>query len=127
MQEEHPIDVDVAVGVASPEHEAWVLAAYEPHSEPARRALDALRHALGFDPRTEGDRLTSGREDAPKDAKRVLRALCTDDAQRRALMAEVDLDLLRARGDKTGLTEFLSELRTRVATAYGHVASTAPP
>lgn len=114
-----PVDVDVAVGVAHPEHEAWVLAAFEALDDGERTRLVEARSRLGFDPRTQGDRLTSAREHEPKDAKRVLREICPDTDRRRSLLAQAALDLLRARGGAIGLTVFLDELLERVARAFG--------
>lgn len=112
-------DADIAIGVASPEHEAWVLAAFAPASDAEREAHARTSTRLGFDPCLQGERLTSKRETDPKDAKRALREVCEGHERRRALFVEVDLDLLRARGVAVGLTAFLDELKARVASAYG--------
>lgn len=111
-------DAGVVIGVATPEHEAWVLAAFVPRDDGERGTLEQSRKRLRFDPCTHGARLTSGRETDPKDAKRALREVCGDSARRRALLAEADLDLLRARGASIGLTAFLDELKARVTSAY---------
>jgi len=113
-----PVNVGVAIGVASPEHEAWVLAAFVPRDDGEHGTLEKARKRLGFDPCTHGARLTSRRETDPKDAKRALREVCGDPARRRTLLAEAGLDLLRARGVAIGLTAFLDELEARVASAY---------
>lgn len=112
-------DADIAIGVAAPEHEAWVLAGFVARDEAERQALESARKRLGFDPCIYGERLTSKRESDPKDAKRVLREVCADPERRRALLAEADLELLRARGIAIGLTAFLEELKARVASGYG--------
>lgn len=44
-------DIDIAIGVAQPEHEAWVLAAFEPRDAGERERLKGVRQRLGFDPR----------------------------------------------------------------------------
>lgn len=112
-------DAAVALGVAHPEHEAWVLAAFEPQDEREKERLEELRRRLGFDPTTHGDRLTSGRETSPKDAKKTLRELCSDASRRQALMREAPLERLRSRGGPTGLRAFLEELRLHAASAFG--------
>lgn len=114
------MDADIAIGIATPEHESWVIAAFEPRDALDEARLADLRQKLGFDPRLHGERLTSGRETAPKDAKRVLCALCPDAARRCALLSTADLGLLRSRGEAIGLCAFLDELQARVATGYGH-------
>jgi hypothetical protein len=119
LQRRVAMDADIAIGIATPEHESWVLAAFEPQDAVDVARLADLRQALGFDPRLHGERLTSGRETAPKDAKRVLRALCPDTERRRALFSTVDLDVLRSRGEAIGLRVFLDELQMRVASGYG--------
>lgn len=119
LQRRAVMDADIAIGIATPEHESWVLAAFEPRDAEDGARLANLRQELGFDPCLHGERLTSGRETAPKDAKRVLRDLCPDMERRRALLCTVDLDLLRGRGEAIGLRAFLDELQTRVASGYG--------
>jgi hypothetical protein len=114
-----PQDIDIAIGIATPEHESWVIAAFEHRDTVDGTRLAELRQMLGFDPCLHGERLTSGREIDPKNAKRVLEHLCPDTERRRALLCTVDLDLLRSRGEAIGLREFLDELRTRVASGYG--------
>lgn len=114
-------DLDAAVGIAHPEHEAWVLAAFQARNDNDTQRLALLRERLGFDPTCQGEQLTSGKETDKRDAKRALRELC-DEERRRTLLREADLNVLRQRGEATGLTDFLDELRTRVATGYGHVA-----
>lgn len=111
------VDVDIAVGVATPEHEAWVLAGFVPQDDTERATLEAARAHLGFDPCTQGEQLTSGRERDARDAKRVLRALGLTAERRRTLLAETDLDVLRGRGQRNGLAAFLDEIQTRLARA----------
>lgn len=118
-------DVDVAVGVAHPEHEAWVLSAVEPTGD-ERLRWEVLRERLGFDPCTRGDQLTSGRPTDPKDAKRVLHELCPQGARRDELLPGAALELLRSRGGDIGLSRFLEELKARVGSGFGHVPSTRP-
>lgn len=116
-------DVDVAIGVAHPEHEAWVLSAIEP-DEAEQVRWRALRQRLGFDPCTAGERLTSKNATDPKDAKRALDELCPDARRRRELIEEADLNLLRRRGRAIGLSAFLDELRVRIGGGFGHVPVT---
>jgi hypothetical protein len=112
-------DADLAFGVAHPEHEAWVLAAFEPRSKKEKARLDELTKRLKFDPTLHGERLTPGLATNPRDAKKVLDELCPDADRRRALLREAPLELLHSRGEKTGLRAFLDELRARAANAFG--------
>jgi hypothetical protein len=52
------MDADVAIGIATPEHESWVIAAFEPQDTVDAARLAELRQALGFDPRLHGEWLT---------------------------------------------------------------------
>lgn len=110
----HPdSDVDVAVGVAHPEHEAWLIATFEPRDGVERARLEDLHRELGFDPTREPERLTSGRSIHPKDAKRVLDRLAADDERRRGLLRDASVDALMARGATCGLADFVRELAER--------------
>jgi hypothetical protein len=112
-------NVAVALGVAHPEHEAWVLAAFEPQGPEEEARLGELRRRLSFDPTVRGERLSSGRENDPNDAKKALRELCPDDDRRRALLRDAPLERLHSRGEATGLRAFLDELRKHVPNAFG--------
>lgn len=113
------VDATLACGVAHPEHEAWALAAFEPQSAEEQARLDELTQRLSFDPTIRGERLSSGRETNPNDAKRALRELCPDADRRLTLMLDVPLDRLRKRGEATGLSAFLDELEKHVPSAFG--------
>lgn len=117
------LDVDVAVGVAHPEHEAWVIAAFIPRTEAEREVLEALRRELGFRPTEHPERLASGREVHRRDAKRVLDALVAGAPSRRAeILEEAALEMLVAVGATCGLADFIVELVTRAATIWGPVS-----
>lgn len=102
-------DVQIALGVAQPEHEAWRVAVFEP-SDAERAALLQLARELGFDPTREPHQLRSGRSVHVRDAKRVLGCLVPDSARREALLRDAPVDALRARGGTCGLAEFVDEL-----------------
>jgi hypothetical protein len=116
------VDAGVAIGIAHPEHEAWPLAAFIPQTDEDKERLNGLRDRLGFDPTQHGERLTSTRETAPNDAKRALRELCPNEERRRSLLEAVPLETVRERGQSTGLTSFLEELRHHVADGFGVVS-----
>lgn len=115
-QEEWPFDAILAS--AHPEHEAWLLVAFEPTSDAERAALAEARRDLGFDPTRHPHELKAGHEGAKRNAKRVLSQLCeADDAEERLLAAP--LDTLRAYGHTCGLTRFLTDFRAAVAPHLG--------
>lgn len=103
---------------AHPEREGWLLAAFEPSNDQERAALSLLRQELGFDPTASPEGLKSGRDQARRNAKRILAALCTHrEAQDRLL--SVPLERLQERGTTCGLTTYLVDLRAAVAPHLG--------
>lgn len=103
--------------------EAWFVAGFAPRNEAERQRLASLRRELGFDPTTEPERLSARPNDAPQDAKRVLRRLLDLDARSHPLSIEEldrerfherllgDLARLRAVGVRCGLVAFLDALQ----------------
>ncbi|HRG95111.1 MAG TPA: hypothetical protein PLR99_02610 [Polyangiaceae bacterium] len=108
----------IAFAAPEPETEAWLVSGFIPRDDTERAALSALRSELSFDPSTESHRLTSHPNDATTDAKRVLRRLTGDDAERRAACL-TNRDVLRARGAKNGLARFLDEIEEHVVPVFG--------
>ena len=103
--------------IAEPEREAWVLAGFEPADDAEQRALQSCRAELGFQPHLDAHLLSSGRDTAKTDSKRVLALLCSNrerereclrigDKQRRALLIE--------RGARSGLRSFITEVEERL-------------
>jgi hypothetical protein len=123
LREERGVrDIDVAIGIAHPEHEAWPIAVFEVRAAQEQKHLEALRSELGFDPTREPHRLRSGRSTHTKDAKRVLATVtAAEPARRRTLLLDAPIDLLIERGKTSGLADFVVELLDRAATAYGPV------
>lgn len=100
----------VVIGVAETKRECWVLAGYEPRSAAEHQRLTDARKELGFDPRDDAQHLTAS-GGAKRDAKRVLKALLGDDAEReRTCLEATALDALKRRGAASGLAAYLSEL-----------------
>ncbi len=105
----------IVFGCPDPKREAWVLAGYLPASSDEQAKLDALRQELGFAPCEEAHRLDAKDEHAKRSAKRVLRLLTSGDGSREEpCWLETPLDILRARGSNSGLTEFLREVEERL-------------
>jgi predicted ATPase len=101
---------------SSPKQEAWVLHGFQPMDDHERGLLAELHRQLGFDPTVASDRLTASSPGAKKEPKRVLASLVQDDLHREASCWQSGhLELLRTRGEATGLTEFLREVAQRLA------------
>lgn len=112
--------------VAAPHQdaEAWFVAGFVPLSDPERQRFGAIKGKLSFDPSEEPHRLTARPNDAPTDAKRVLRVLVFDENESRSPSLEElpelgartlsDLALLERRGQHCGLRDFLDDLRRQL-------------
>jgi hypothetical protein len=109
---------DIAVAAPQPEIEAWHVSGFVPTNATEHGALEELRRTLSFDPTFESQRLTSRPNDALSDAKRVLRALCGDDHDRRR-SCFADPHVLRQRGANNGLNDFLEEIEERLVPMLG--------
>jgi hypothetical protein len=100
-------DFHVAIGVANTKIECWRLAAYPKGT--------TFEENLGFDVFTEAEQLLAQDERAKRSAKRVLAAVeavhgSSHDALSRAATAH-----LAAQGARSGLRDFLCEVRCRLA------------
>ena len=99
------VGLSIAIGLAIPEREAWVLAGFEPQDDREKKVLSDERQRIGFDPRTHSHQLMATSDDrADKSPKRVLRSLSGGEHEREAMCwLETDLETLRLRGDQNGL------------------------
>ena len=105
----------VIIGLAEPKRECWSLAGFEPRNEDEAARLEAERHRLSFHPVRDAHQLTARKHGAKKDAKVALDSLTQGDEEReRACLEETPLAVLEERGRKTGLTEYLKEVRERL-------------
>lgn len=101
----------IVLGCARAKREAWVLCGFEPENDDEHARLNELRQELGFQPHEHAYRLDAKDEQAKRSAKRVLRQLTGDDRGREEqCWKETPLDTLRARGELTGLRDYLEEL-----------------
>jgi hypothetical protein len=111
-----PWSFQVVIAAADPKREAWVLAGFDPAEKGEEQRLSELRQELGFDPCTDAHRLTAADELAKRSAKRVLAALVAEDAEREARCLEgAPLAMLRQRGQQSGLSDYLEEVRERLS------------
>ena len=111
---------EIVLGSPDPKRETWVLAGFDPVDDAERDRLDELRRELGFSPTHEAERLRAKRDHESRSAKRVLAVLTNDDQVREErCWTEASLETLRARGSKSGLVEFLHEVRERLLPLFG--------
>lgn len=108
----------IAIAVAEPMNEAWVMAGFEPAEDREQAALDAARAELGFAPNASPEELDAREHGAKRSAKRVLDQLCPDPDRRTRCWRETPLETLRQRGQRCGLTPFLDEVREKLAPLF---------
>ena len=101
----------VIAGLAAPEIEAWLLAAWAPETAADEAALKEVRGRVGFDPTRSGERLTSKKDDEPKDAKRALRELCAKGRAAEERWEDAPIDRLTGNGEGCGLKDFVDAVR----------------
>lgn len=111
---EHKTGIKVVLGVAKPKMEAWVLAGFEPKDEGEKAELDKVRKDLGFDPRTDSHELTATHDCETRSAKRVLDGLAPDFDRKSDCWSKASLALLRKRGEKNGLGNYLKEIESHL-------------
>lgn len=115
-----PWPFQVIIGLAHPKRECWVLAGFDPKNEDEAARLEDERTRLSFHPVRDAHQLTAREHGAKKDAKRALDALTQGDLEREcACLEETPLSVLEERGEKTGLTEYLKEVRERLVPILG--------
>jgi hypothetical protein len=138
---EHP--PVLVIGTPHRDAEAWLMAAPFPSDAESARRLVAARAALSFDPALQPERLTSSPNDAPTDAKRVLRFVLLHEGDRLAqgtprtgppspeesdaLATRLATDLSRARSyEACGLDAFLTDLSAAVTILFRDFVPGAP-
>lgn len=119
VRDRTPLRIPVAVGVANRMRECWVISGFEPAEESEEGRLEAEHDRVGFDPRFRAHDLTDTNDADDRSPKRVLRSLTGDNPEReRECVGQTSLLLLRSRGERTGLNEFLDDLATRLVEAF---------
>lgn len=109
----------IVIGVADPKREAWVLNGFVTQTTEEEKNLAEVKQNLKFDPCLEAQRLRGDKrysEQRERDAKVVLAQLTGEQFEReQQCWQETDLALLRDRGQKTGLTDYLQEIAVRLS------------
>ena len=92
-----------------------ILAAFQATDKADKSRLASQRKQLGFDPSVRSHSLTAASDCAKRSAKRVIAALCGDDAGKAEQgLNSTPLDTLRERGKRNGLSDYMSEVETRL-------------
>jgi malonyl CoA-acyl carrier protein transacylase len=109
-------NVVIVIGLAIVERECWVLSGFEPQDEAERQLLDNECKGLGSNPCLQSHELTACKKDsALRSPKRVLKVLAGDNLEReQRCWKDTKLEVIKARGTENGLTDFLSEVQTRL-------------
>ena len=113
--------IAVVIGTPNRKREAWVLNGFEVQDAAEQRILSQIISELGFDPCAEPHRLRAASRAEPerqRNAKVVLELLTAHDQEREVRCWEVTgLAVLRHRGIYTGLSDYISEVETRLLPA----------
>lgn len=112
-RDESPSSARIAVGVANPEREAWIISGFHPENDAELQALSGERARLGFDPTIASEQLGG---EGKRSAKQALRNLCHGDRDREERCV-TELSRLHEHGHANGLAPFLDELDERVVPA----------
>jgi hypothetical protein len=115
----------VVLAFPHPESEAWPIAVFEPVTGDDHARVRAEARRLGYSPVERPERLTSNVSGAAGDTKAVLDALTANSAGTGDEWLDADLDVLRARGQACGLSDFLEEVEAKVVPLLDPSAGTA--
>lgn len=114
--------IKLALAIAHQESEAWVLAGFVPEHDAERELLLTLAERHGFDPAREPHRLTPNRRTDPHDAKRACASLFPEGTlspRAERCWLETLLETLERSGSRTGLPEYLADVRHNVMPLLG--------
>lgn len=109
--------LEIITGTANRMREAWVLNGFVA-SQTEIQALEEIKAQLNFDPCEESHKLRSNSWEVPdrlRNPKVVLKNFTGGDyCREQQCWEETNLELLRARGQDTGLTAYLEEIEQRL-------------
>jgi hypothetical protein len=110
--------IEIVIGIADRMREAWILNGFTPLNLEETKTLEQIKTKLSFDPCEEAHRLRSNswaEPDRSRNPKVVVEHLTGRNFIReQQCWAETDLEILRSRGNNTGLTEYLNEIEQRL-------------
>jgi hypothetical protein len=108
------LEIEIVIGVADKMREAWVLNGFVPLDDAEKRLLSQIKTKLSFDPCEKAHRLRDEPGES-RNLKLVVKQLTDGDMFReQQCWEETDLEILRSRGTKTGLTDYLAEIEQRL-------------
>ncbi len=111
--------VPIVIGVAHTKRECWILNGFEPRDTQEHKRLEECKSALGFDPRTDSQKLTASPIDAKKNPKQALQSLVEGDPDReRQCWMNTSLGVLRSRGVGSKLADYLKDLHSRLVPLF---------
>jgi hypothetical protein len=110
--------IEIIIGTADRMREAWVLNSFMPLNLEEKQIIQQITTKLSFDPCDEAHRLRSNSWEEPdriRNPKVIVEQLTGGDISReQQCWEETDLEILRSRGKKTGLTDYLNEVEQRL-------------
>jgi hypothetical protein len=113
--------LEIIIGAANRMREAWVLNGFIPSNEEEEKKLENMKKRLNFDPCKDSHRLRSNSRKAPeriRNPKVVLEELTDRDKVReQKCWEETSLELLKQRGEDTGLAAYLQVIEQRLIPA----------
>jgi hypothetical protein len=102
----------VLFALPNPMREAWLLNGFVPADEEERQRLQKEKAEIGCDPCEVAETLSGRRDSDRKSPKRILRALTAGERDREEnCWKETPLAVLATRGIRTGLVDFLQEVK----------------
>lgn len=114
--------LEIVLGTSDRCREAWVLNGFVPQNNAEKQTLKAIANRLTFDPCENAHRLRAGSvgRDRFRNPKVILAELTGDEYDRqRQCWEEAPLDFLNQRGQETGLTAYLAEIKHRLIPIFG--------
>ncbi len=110
--------LEIVIGTADRMREAWVLNGFIPSNQEEERILVEIERELKFDPCLESHRLREksfAGANRIRNPKVVVEKLTGGNMEReQKCWEETSLELLRARGVNTGLTDYIDEVEQRL-------------
>jgi hypothetical protein len=106
--------IEIVIGAADRMREAWVLNGFEPLDTTEEKVLAQIKTKLSFDPCEQAHRLQADPGEDRNPIVVVKQLTGGDISREQQCWEETDLEILRSRGTKTGLTDYLAEIEQRL-------------
>lgn len=113
------LEIPIVIGLAHVMRECWVLAGFVPIGGHESQEFQETRKDLGFNPAVHAERLSAKHESARRSSKRVLGSLVGQDRDREErCWIDTDISILEQNGRKTGLTDYIREIKDRLVPLF---------